>query len=88
MLLAVILQVRGKCNAISIDKSRKVGVVFEDVIASCELVNCTGVQVRRSSSSSTREPTASRCLWWPCKTWQAQLVVPSNILCLAPGYAR
>ena len=39
-------QVKGKCNAISIDKCQKTGVVFEDVIASCELVNCSSVQVR------------------------------------------
>lgn len=39
------LQVKGKCNAISIDKCQKTGVVFEDVIAVCELVNCTSVQV-------------------------------------------
>jgi len=38
-------QVKGKCNAISIDKCQKTGVVFEDVIAVCELVNCTSVQV-------------------------------------------
>jgi len=48
VLLDSALQVKGKCNAISIDKSRKVGVVFEDVIASCELVNCSGVQVSSS----------------------------------------
>ncbi len=39
-------QVKGKCNAISIDKCQKTGVVFEDVIATCELVNCTSMQVR------------------------------------------
>jgi adenylyl cyclase-associated protein len=42
----VLQQVKGKCNAISIDKCTKTGVVFEDVIASCELVNCNSVQVR------------------------------------------
>lgn len=39
------VQVKGKCNAISIDKCQKTGVVFEDVIASCELINCSSVQV-------------------------------------------
>lgn len=43
---AAAAQVKGKCNAISIDKCQKTGVVFEDVIASCELVNCSSVQVR------------------------------------------
>lgn len=44
----LLLQVKGKCNAISIDKCKKTGVVFEDVIASCELVNCSSVQVSRT----------------------------------------
>lgn len=46
LLVVAPTQVKGKCNAISIDKCHKTGVVFEDVIASCELVNCNSVQVR------------------------------------------
>jgi hypothetical protein len=45
LLLLLLPQVKGKCNAISIDKCKKTGVVFEDVIASCELVNCNSIQV-------------------------------------------
>jgi hypothetical protein len=46
LVLASLAQVKGKCNAISIDKCQKTGVVFEDAIASCELVNCSSMQVR------------------------------------------
>jgi adenylyl cyclase-associated protein len=45
MFLCLCVQVKGKCNAISIDKCQKTGVVFEQVIATCELVNCNSVQV-------------------------------------------
>lgn len=48
-----VVQVKGKCNAISIDKCHKTGVVFEDVIASCELVNCNSVQVQCTGSAPT-----------------------------------
>lgn len=44
---------KGKCNAISIDKCHKTGVVFEDVIAVCEMVNCSSVQVQCTGSSPT-----------------------------------
>jgi adenylyl cyclase-associated protein len=47
------VQVKGKCNAISIDKCHKTGVVFEDVIATCEMVNCSSVQVQCTGSSPT-----------------------------------
>lgn len=45
LCLCLCVQVKGKCNAISIDKCQKTGVVFEQVIATCELVNCNSVQV-------------------------------------------
>uniref|UniRef100_A0A383VPJ4 C-CAP/cofactor C-like domain-containing protein n=1 Tax=Tetradesmus obliquus TaxID=3088 RepID=A0A383VPJ4_TETOB len=48
-----VVQVKGKCNAISIDKCKKTGVVFEDVIASCELVNCSSVQVQCTGTVPT-----------------------------------
>ncbi|WIA37219.1 hypothetical protein OEZ86_014170 [Tetradesmus obliquus] len=48
-----VVQVKGKCNAISIDKCKKTGVVFEDVIASCELVNCNSVQVQCTGTVPT-----------------------------------
>jgi hypothetical protein len=52
LLLFVLLQVKGKCNAISIDKCKKTGVVFEDVIASCEMVNCNSIQVNSTLGCS------------------------------------
>lgn len=49
-----VVQVKGKCNAISIDKCQKTGVVFEHVIALCELVNCSSVQVRSITQGGSR----------------------------------
>lgn len=40
------LQVKGKVNAITIDQCTKTGVVFESLVASCELVNSSGLQVQ------------------------------------------
>ncbi len=40
------LQVKGKCNAISIDACAKTGVVFGDVIAAAEVVNSRGLQLQ------------------------------------------
>ncbi|KAG2432042.1 hypothetical protein HYH02_013112 [Chlamydomonas schloesseri] len=41
-----VLQVKGKVNAVSLDKCVRVGVVFGDVISSVEAVNCTSVQLQ------------------------------------------
>jgi len=41
-----VIQIRGKVNAVSIDGCKRTGVVFEHVIATCELVNCSGMQVQ------------------------------------------
>lgn len=59
-MLASLAQVKGKCNAISIDKCQKTGVVFEDVIASCELVNCSSMQVRTAYMAAAA--AAARCV--------------------------
>lgn len=40
------IQIKGKVNSISIDKCKKSGVVFDKVMASCEIVNCDSVQVQ------------------------------------------
>ncbi len=40
------LQVKGKVNAITIDQCKKTGVVFDSLVASCELVNSSNLQVQ------------------------------------------
>ncbi len=40
------MQVKGKVNAITLDKSSKTGLVFENVVASCEVVNSQSVEVQ------------------------------------------
>ena len=42
----MIAQVRGKVNAITIDQCVRTGVVFEDLVAVCELVNSQALQVQ------------------------------------------
>lgn len=48
-----VLQIQGKVNNITIDKCSKMGVVFKDVVAACEIVNCNGVQVQCQGSAPT-----------------------------------
>ncbi|XVE66962.1 hypothetical protein DITRI_Ditri08aG0121800 [Diplodiscus trichospermus] len=47
------LQIQGKVNNITIDKCTKMGVVFKDVVAACEIVNCNGVEVQCQGSAPT-----------------------------------
>lgn len=48
-----VLQIQGKVNNITIDKCTKMGVVFTDVVAACEVVNCNGVEVQCQGSAPT-----------------------------------
>ncbi|KAK2665314.1 hypothetical protein Ddye_003888 [Dipteronia dyeriana] len=48
-----VLQIQGKVNNITIDKCTKMGVVFNDVVAACEVVNCSGVEVQCQGSAPT-----------------------------------
>ncbi|OAY29676.1 cyclase-associated protein 1 [Manihot esculenta] len=48
-----VLQIQGKVNNITIDKCTKMGVVFTDVVAAFEIVNCSGVEVQCQGSAPT-----------------------------------
>ncbi|OAY25510.1 cyclase-associated protein 1 [Manihot esculenta] len=48
-----VLQIQGKVNNITVDKCTKMGVLFVDVVAACEIVNCNGVEVQCQGSSPT-----------------------------------
>ncbi|XP_073292720.1 cyclase-associated protein 1-like [Primulina huaijiensis] len=48
-----VLQIQGKVNNITVDKCTKMGVVFKDVVAACEIVNCNGVEVECQGSAPT-----------------------------------
>ena len=41
-----VITVTGKPNAITLDKCAKTALVFDDVLATCELVNCQSMQVQ------------------------------------------
>ena len=41
-----VIQIKGKANNITLDKCKKTGVVFGDVLATCELINCVSMQVQ------------------------------------------
>ncbi|KAL3722529.1 hypothetical protein ACJRO7_034841 [Eucalyptus globulus] len=48
-----VLQIQGKVNNITVDKCTKLGIVFTDVVAACEIVNCNGVEVQCQGSAPT-----------------------------------
>ncbi|XP_078171647.1 cyclase associated protein 1 [Carex rostrata] len=48
-----VLQVKGKVNNITLDKCTKTGVLFTDVVAAFEVVNCNGVEVQCQGSAPT-----------------------------------
>ncbi|KAK4759818.1 hypothetical protein SAY87_022949 [Trapa incisa] len=48
-----VLQIQGKVNNITIDKCTKMGVVFAEVVAACEVVNCNRVEVQCQGSAPT-----------------------------------
>ncbi|KAH9603700.1 hypothetical protein KSS87_007451 [Heliosperma pusillum] len=48
-----VLQVKGKVNNITIDKCTKMGIIFKDVVAACEVVNCNSVEVQCQGSAPT-----------------------------------
>ncbi|PNW83037.1 hypothetical protein CHLRE_06g304100v5 [Chlamydomonas reinhardtii] len=48
-----VLQVKGKVNAVSLDKCVRVGVVFGDVISGVEAVNCSSVQLQVTGAVPT-----------------------------------
>lgn len=41
-----VVQIKGKVNAITLDSCKKTAIVFENAIASCEVVNCTSIEVQ------------------------------------------
>ncbi|KAL6218586.1 hypothetical protein ACLB2K_011796 [Fragaria x ananassa] len=48
-----VMQIQGKVNNITIDKCTKMGVVFQDVVAAFEIVNCNRVEVQCQGSAPT-----------------------------------
>lgn len=48
-----VIQVKGKANNITIDSCKKTGIVFADVLATCELVNCASMQVQCTGTVPT-----------------------------------
>ncbi|MQL77707.1 hypothetical protein Taro_010130 [Colocasia esculenta] len=46
-----VLHVKGKVNNITVDKCTKMGIVFTDVVAACEIVNCNAVEVQCQGSA-------------------------------------
>ncbi|CAI9764383.1 unnamed protein product [Fraxinus pennsylvanica] len=48
-----VVQIQGKVNNITVDKCTKMGLVFMDVVAACEIVNCSAVEVQCQGSAPT-----------------------------------
>lgn len=46
-------QVQGKVNAITLDSCSRTGLVFQDIVSSCEVVNCSSVEVQSTGVMPT-----------------------------------
>ncbi|KAL7246709.1 hypothetical protein ACSBR2_001756 [Camellia fascicularis] len=84
-----VLQVQGKVNNITVDKCTKMGVVFTDVVAACEIVNCNGVEVQCQGSAPTIsvDNTAGCQLYLSNDSLEASITTAksSEINVLVPG---
>lgn len=84
-----VLQIKGKVNNITIDKCTKMGIVFSDVVAACEIVNCNGVEVQCQGSAPTIsiDNTAGCQLYLSKDSLQASITTAksSEINVLIPG---
>ncbi|XP_047322005.1 cyclase-associated protein 1 [Impatiens glandulifera] len=84
-----VLQIQGKVNNITIDKCTKMGVVFKDVVAACEIVNCNGVEVQcQGSAPSISVDNTSGCQVYLSKgSLEASITTAksSEINILVPG---
>ncbi|KAL3158071.1 hypothetical protein ABBQ32_011678 [Trebouxia sp. C0010 RCD-2024] len=47
------VQVQGKVNAITLDSCSRTGLVFRDLVSSCEVVNCSSVEVQSTGVMPT-----------------------------------
>ncbi|KAK3026979.1 hypothetical protein RJ639_041740, partial [Escallonia herrerae] len=84
-----VLQIQGKVNTIAVDKCAKMGVVFTDVVAACEIVNCNGVKVQCQGSAPTIsiDNTAGCQLYLSKDSLEASITTAksSEINVLVPG---
>lgn len=87
-----VLQVKGKVNNITVDKCTKMGIVFKDVVAACEVVNCNGVEVQIEGSAPTIsiDNTGGCQLYLSKDSLEASITTAksSEINVLVPGAGR
>eukprot|EP00475_Leptophrys_vorax_P032407 TRINITY_DN4994_c0_g1_i1.p1 TRINITY_DN4994_c0_g1~~TRINITY_DN4994_c0_g1_i1.p1 ORF type:complete len:226 (-),score=27.11 TRINITY_DN4994_c0_g1_i1:170-763(-) len=84
-----LIQVKGKVNNITLDKCVKTAVVFQDVVAACEVVNCSGVEVQCEGTAPTLavDNTSGCQLYLPPTALNAVVTTAksSEINVLVPG---
>ncbi|CAI5944064.1 unnamed protein product [Closterium sp. NIES-64] len=79
----------GKVNNITLDKCTKTAVVFQDVLAACEVVNCSGVEIQCEGTAPTLAvDNTSGCQLYLAATALAAAITTaksSEINVLVPG---
>lgn len=89
------IQVTSKTNAITLDACSKVGVVFDSVVSSVEVINCKGVEAQCSNPDGAA-PTVAIDKSVGCRLYLPQRVLENteittatssgvNIVCLTDG---
>lgn len=83
-----VTQVQGKVNAITLDSCSRTGLVFQDLVSSCEVVNCSSVEVQSTGIMPTiaidktdgivvgSQPTWLCCASVPCVSCASSAIWP------------
>ncbi len=83
--------VEGKINSIAIDGCKKVGVVFDDCLATCEVVGCSGLklQVKEKVPAIAVDKTAGIQIFLPKTSLDTEIVTATssemNVVFPKPG---
>ena len=75
-----VITISGKCSSIAIDTCEKTGIIFDDVIASVEVVNSKGVQLQANGSvpNMTIDGTEGATIYVQTEAGRAVEIVTSN----------
>lgn len=77
------VQVKGKVNAINLDSCERTGIVFQDVIAGVEVVNCKSAQIQSLNKipTITIDKTAGAQVFLSKESIQCQIITGTSSEC-------
>lgn len=75
-----VILIEGKVNSIAIDGCKKCGIVFDDVLATCEVTNCASVkvQVKQKVPAIAVDKTAGIQIYLPATSLDTEIVTATS----------